>query len=83
MASSPSIFSLVDRFRGQRSAVPGGTRRDFFGDGALVDAYAPSAVARVHQLQQPVAACPSCAATVTQYATNCRACGHLLIRASA
>jgi hypothetical protein len=83
MASSTSISMLVGRFRGQRSAVPGGTRRDFFGDRVVMETHAPAGGAEIHQLQRPVASCPSCAATVTQYATNCRGCGHLLIRASA
>ena len=83
MASSISIASLVGRWRGQRAAVPGGTRRDFFGDRVVMEARVPSRGAEIHRLQRPVASCPACAATVTQYATNCRGCGHLLIRASA
>lgn len=83
MASSSAISSLVGRFRGQRSAVPGGTRRDFFGDRVVMETAAPGDGAQIHQLQRSVASCPACSATVTQHATNCRGCGHLLIRASA
>lgn len=70
--ASETLSTFVSRLRGQqRSAVPGGSRRDFFGDRVVTE------------LVRTAPACPRCASTVTDYATSCRACGELLIRASA
>ena len=84
MASASSIASLVGRLRGQRPAVPGGTRREFLGDGFVTQsAHLPGTGAVVRLIPRPVASCPTCSAAVTQHATSCHGCGDVLIRASA
>jgi hypothetical protein len=70
--ASESLSTFVSRLRGQqRSAVPGGSRRDFFGDRVVTE------------LARSTPSCPRCESAVSDYTTSCRECGELLIRASA